>query len=128
MHKNGNSSYSKDIFQKPDWVKYKGDGLAINNNYFENLTTSLELHDQDGIYDSENYYCSQCGYTVSVDEYNFDCECCYECSNAYEEGTYLLHKNVILLFIMMITTLIKDCCLECAKEHSYCEKMWCYCS
>lgn len=114
VYKNG-QSYSKDIFQKPDWVKYKGDGLAINNNYYEGLTTSLELHDQDGIYDSESYFCSQCGCTVGVDEYNFDCECCYECSNDYEEEHTYCEKcgstvdNDDYDFE-------NDCCYDCAEE------------
>jgi hypothetical protein len=68
-----------DLFKRPSWVQFKGDGLIKNNRHL-NTTTEYDVKgDDEHITETPQEYCGNCGYDVHPDEYHYDEEMCSSC-------------------------------------------------
>ena len=74
-----------DLFERPSWVTYKGDGFVqtFDDVKTSNFTLYSEFHDSSGIRYKHEHYCNSCGNIVNDDEFDFDYEECQDCAGRH---------------------------------------------
>jgi hypothetical protein len=76
----------KDLFERPSWVNYEGDGMILSK-HTSRVTTSYNVRGDDSyIGERERYYCDHCDNNVDEDDFNHDegvCNDCYSENHRY---------------------------------------------
>ena len=89
------------LLDRPAWITFKGDGASGDVNQHIKLTTHIVFE--------KVYYCSECGQDVYYEDYDFDSDCCYNCSDDYCEHCDNYYSKDEYNFYY-------DACIYCAED------------